>query len=102
MQTAAGRSDVPDYLLFANAVAQADGVLLEKTAARSTNGASTAEAKAWGIALGRGSATSPAPSTQMLRHLGTIEVSPPETSASDFRPAAAVGACTSREPGRAP
>lgn len=74
VQTAAGRSDVPDYLLFASAAAKAEAVRLARTAERYTHGASILEAKAWGVPLDRGSTASPAPSTQMLRYLGTIEV----------------------------
>ncbi len=74
VQTAAGRSDVPDFLLFPNAAAKAAAVQVGKTAERYRHGASIVEAKAWGVSLDRGSAASPAPSTQMLRYLGTVEV----------------------------
>ena len=74
VQTAAGRSDVPDFLLFPNAAAKAEAVRLARSAERYRHGATIVEAKAWGLPLDRGTDRSPAPSTQMLRYLGTVEV----------------------------
>jgi len=73
VQTAAGRSDVPDFLLFAAGAAKADAVRLARSAERYRH-SHDREAKAWELSLGRGSDWSPAPSTQMLRYLGTVEV----------------------------
>ena len=74
VQTAAGRSDVPDFLLFPNAAAKTEAVRLARSAERYRYGATIVEAKAWGLPLDRGTDRSPAPSTQMLRYLGTVEV----------------------------
>jgi hypothetical protein len=70
-----GRSDVPDYLLFPSAAAKATAGTLPP-AQRYAHGASILEAKAWGIALDRGGGATGegAPSTQILRYLGSVDV----------------------------
>jgi hypothetical protein len=74
VQTAAGRSDVPDFLLFPSAAAKSEAVRLARSAERYRHGATILEAKAWELPLDRGTDRSPAPSTQMLRYLGTVEI----------------------------
>lgn len=74
VQTAAGRSDVPDYLLFPSSAAKAEAVRLARSSHRYRHGSTIVEAKAWSLSLDRGTEQSPAPSTQMLRYLGTVEV----------------------------
>lgn len=71
----AGRSDVPDYLLFLDDDAKAAAARLVQPADRYRLGASIVEAKAWGMPLDRsGAAQASAPSTQILRYLGTVGV----------------------------
>ena len=74
VQTAVGRSDVPDFLLFPNAAAKVEAVRLARSAERYRQGVTIVEAKAWGLPLDRRTDRSPAPSTHMLRCLGTVEV----------------------------
>ncbi|MEA3014201.1 MAG: hypothetical protein QOD42_2746 [Sphingomonadales bacterium] len=71
-----GRTDVPDYLLFPDAETKANAAREVVTADRYGHGASVVEAKAWevnldkaGNEIGEG-----APSTQILRYLGNVEV----------------------------
>ena len=73
--SARGRRDVPDYLLFTDAAAKQTATGLQP-ADRYAQGASIVEAKAWDVPLDRaGSETGEgAPSTQILRYLGAVEV----------------------------
>ncbi|HEV2816047.1 MAG TPA: hypothetical protein VGW40_02325 [Allosphingosinicella sp.] len=71
-----GRTDVPDYLLFLSGEAKATAMREPVAADRYRHGASIVEAKAWdlnldkaGNEIGEG-----APSTQILRYLGNVEV----------------------------
>lgn len=71
-----GRSDVPDYLLFLDPAAKQAATRAQAGMARYGHGASIVEAKAWDVALDRSEpGHSGAPSTQILRYLGTIDVS---------------------------
>lgn len=74
-QTAArvGRSDVPDYLLFPDAEAKKAAAPLP-SAEKYRHGRSILEAKAWGVPLDRTTRSESAPSTQLLRYLGRVEV----------------------------
>ncbi|HEX9954749.1 MAG TPA: hypothetical protein VGB48_05980, partial [Allosphingosinicella sp.] len=74
-QTAArvGRSDVPDYLLFPDAGAKRAAAPLP-SAEKYRHGRSILEAKAWGVPLDRAAQSGGAPSTQLLRYLGRVEV----------------------------
>ncbi|MFL6758889.1 Eco57I restriction-modification methylase domain-containing protein [Sphingomonas sp.] len=74
-QTAAkkGRSDVPDYLLFASATAKASVAPLPSNE-KYKFGASILEAKAWELALDKPNGREGTPSTQLLRYLGRVEV----------------------------
>lgn len=70
-----GRSDVPDYLLFRDEGAKAEAARLPRPADRYRLGASMVEAKAWELPLDRAEGTQAgAPSTQLLRYLGTVGV----------------------------
>lgn len=70
-----GRSDVPDYLLFLDPAAKQAATRERAGMARYGHGASIVEAKAWDVALDRSEpGHSGAPSTQVLRYLGTIDV----------------------------
>jgi hypothetical protein len=74
-QTAArtGRSDVPDYLLFADGDTKAAAASLP-SAEKYRLGRSILEAKAWSVDLDKASRTDGAPSTQLIRYLGRVEV----------------------------
>ena len=70
-----GRSDVPDYLLFLDAETKATAARAAAAADRYRLGASIVEAKAWNLPLDRAEpGHAAAPSTQMLRYLGTVGV----------------------------
>jgi hypothetical protein len=70
-----GRADVPDMLLFAGEDAKAQAQRLTQSADRYALGASLVEAKAWDMPLDRtGAGQGGAPSTQILRYLGTVGV----------------------------
>lgn len=67
-----GRADVPDYLLFADAQAKATA---DRAAAdRYRHGVAILEGKRWGVALDNATRAEAAPSTQILRYLGTVSV----------------------------
>ncbi|UVO54403.1 Eco57I restriction-modification methylase domain-containing protein [Sphingomonas sp. SUN039] len=70
-----GRSDVPDYLLFLDAAAKSVATRSTKVTERYAQGATIVEAKAWDIALDKSEpGHAGAPSTQVLRYLGTVDV----------------------------
>lgn len=72
---AKGRLDVPDYLLFADAPAKAAAARAGQAAKRYGHGAAILEAKAWDIPLDKAEpGQAGAPSTQILRYLGTVDV----------------------------
>lgn len=70
-----GRSDVPDYLLFANSAAKQIATGLP-AAERYAQGVSIVEAKAWELSLDKSGNEigEGAPSTQILRYLGAVDV----------------------------
>lgn len=73
--SAVGRSDVPDYLLFRDATAKAAAMRVARPVERYAHGATLVEAKAWQLPLdGTEAGQAGAPSTQMLRYLGTVGV----------------------------
>ena len=70
-----GRADVPDYLLFLDANAKTEATKEKSPAARYQLGVSIVEAKRWNAPLDRAEAgDAGAPSTQVLRYLGTADV----------------------------
>jgi hypothetical protein len=70
-----GRTDVPDYLLFLGPAEKADAARSGKAARRYASGATILEAKAWDVPLDKAEpGQSGAPSTQILRYLGTVDV----------------------------
>ena len=70
-----GRQDVPDYLLFATAAAKAAAARTASAGQRYTQGVAILEAKAFDAALDRAEpGQAGAPSTQILRYLGTVDV----------------------------
>lgn len=73
-----GREDVPDFLLFADAVKKAAAVAEGKDERRYRHGIAVLEAKRWLRPLDRGDLSEvgdpDAPSTQMLRYLSRAEV----------------------------
>ncbi len=73
--TTRGRSDVPDYLLFTDPAAKHAATALPP-AERYALGASIVEAKAWDVSLDKGGNEigEGAPSTQILRYLGAVDV----------------------------
>lgn len=71
--SAFGRSDVPDYLLFADPRSMEEARREPAQNRRYRYGRSFLEAKPWQVALDRASGGS-APSTQMLRYLSLAEV----------------------------
>ncbi|HEY0013098.1 MAG TPA: hypothetical protein VGB79_09635, partial [Allosphingosinicella sp.] len=73
--SAKGRSDVPDYLLFANETAKLAASRVPAAQAYAS-GVSIVEAKAWAVQLDRsGNAIGEgAPSTQILRYLSLVDV----------------------------
>jgi hypothetical protein len=74
-QTAAkkGRSDVPDYLLFASAAAKTSAGPVPSNE-KYKLGASILEAKAWELALDKPNGREGTPSNQLLRYLGRVEI----------------------------
>ncbi|MGH8273265.1 MAG: Eco57I restriction-modification methylase domain-containing protein [Gammaproteobacteria bacterium] len=79
-QTASGgkRTDVPDYLLFADAAAKAAAMKEARDDRRYPHGIAILEAKRWQRALDRGEATDAldpgTPSNQILRYLSSADV----------------------------
>ena len=70
-----GRADVPDYLMFLDAEAKAEATKQKSPAARYQLGVSIVEAKRWNAPLDRAEpGDAGAPSTQVLRYLGTADV----------------------------
>lgn len=70
-----GRADVPDYLMFLDANAKAKATKEKSPAARYQLGVSIVEAKRWSAPLDRAEpGDAGAPSTQVLRYLGTADV----------------------------
>jgi hypothetical protein len=70
-----GRTDVPDYLLFLGPKEKAEAARSGKAARRYSSGAAILEAKAWDVPLDKAEpGQSGAPSTQILRYLGTVDV----------------------------
>lgn len=73
-----GRSDVPDFLLFASPDAKRNALAIRQDDRRYRHGALIVEAKRWRRALDRGDATDHldpgTPSSQMLRYLSRAEV----------------------------
>ncbi len=70
-----GRADVPDYLMFLDANAKAGATKEKSPAARYQLGVSIVEAKRWSAPLDRAEpGDAGAPSTQVLRYLGTADV----------------------------
>lgn len=76
--SAAGRSDVPDFLFFGDADAKRAARADARADRRYRHGALLLEAKRWGRALDRGDSSHPldpgTPSSQMLRYLSRAEV----------------------------
>lgn len=74
-QTAAkkGRSDVPDYLLFASAASKTSAGPVPASE-KYKFGASILEAKAWELSLDKPNGREGTPSTQLLRYLGRVEI----------------------------
>ena len=70
-----GRLDVPDYLLFGNPDGKTAATQERHAAARYRHGAAILEAKAWSLPLDKAEpGQAGAPSTQILRYLGTVDV----------------------------
>ena len=70
-----GRTDVPDYLLFLEPAKKAEAARAGKTRQRYASGSAILEAKAWDVPLDKAEpGQSGAPSTQILRYLGTVNV----------------------------
>jgi len=70
-----GRLDVPDYLLFRDAEHKAAAARAGQAARRYASGTAIVEAKAWDVPLDKAEAgQAGAPSTQILRYLGTVDV----------------------------
>jgi len=77
-QASRGRKDVPDALLFSDAVSREDAVSEERSDHRYQYGTTFVEAKRWERPLDRGESTDATdqgvPSNQMLRYLSQVEV----------------------------
>jgi hypothetical protein len=70
-----GRLDVPDYLLYLTPEAKQAATRAKAATERYSQGTAILEAKAWDLPLDKGEAgSSGAPSTQLLRYLGTVDV----------------------------
>jgi hypothetical protein len=70
-----GRLDVPDYLLFREPADKAAAARAGQAARRYASGAAILEAKAWDVPLDKAEpGHAGAPSTQILRYLGTVDV----------------------------
>lgn len=70
-----GRLDVPDYLLFRDAAAKTAAARAGQSGKRYAHGAAILEAKAWDVPLDKAEpGQAGAPSTQILRYLGTVDV----------------------------
>ena len=70
-----GRLDVPDYLLYLTPTAKQTATRAASPTERYLQGAAILEAKAWDLPLDKGEPGSAgAPSTQLLRYLGTVDV----------------------------
>jgi hypothetical protein len=70
-----GRLDVPDYLLYLDGNAKQSATRAKTATERYAQGTAILEAKAWDLPLDKGEAGSAgAPSTQVLRYLGTVDV----------------------------
>lgn len=70
-----GRLDVPDYLLFGDSAAKTVATRAGKAATRYARGAAILEGKAWDVPLDKADpGETGAPSTQILRYLGTVDV----------------------------
>ena len=90
-----GRADVPDYLMFLDADAKAEATREKSPAARYQLGVSIVEAKRWNAPLDRAKhGDAGAPSTQVLRYLGTADVQSNSNIRSASSPMVTVGGYT--------